>query len=223
MTNELILLEARNIFDKCDRVYNKDIALVTNKLYKFLPDNESNFKDLCELFMSQNSYGYYSVATNWFKKRNTVIKKENIEYFEHLLYNYAHNWGRVDQLCYRAINPVIELDSKFYDYLVKWSNSENKNVRRASLVAMIQSRGSHSTEYDYNKLIFIVNKLINDQDLHVKKGIGWLLKVAYLKYPLKIEKYLRENVKQLDRVIFRYALDHIKNPLREELLNLEYK
>jgi 3-methyladenine DNA glycosylase AlkD len=69
-------------------------------------------------------------------------------------------------------------------------------------------------------MILLVEKLKHDDDFHVRKAVGWTLKCAYPTYPKKVERYLRDNVGDLDRMIYRYALEHVEEPLRSELINL---
>lgn len=209
-------------FDLLGKVNAKTIGQVASKLNKSLP-SENEFLEIIEHFFSIDRYGFFSVATLWIKKNPYIIKQKNMEFFEHLLYTYIDSWGKVDQFCYRCLNPMIELSSDNHKYLLKWSNSQNKDVRRASLVSMIKSHGKLTLDYDYKRMIELVEKLKADDDFHVTKAVGWVLKCAYVKYPERIEQYLRKNVKNLNRIIFRYALEHIKEPLRNELIQLDYR
>ncbi len=199
-------------------------AMVINRtasmFYQYLPTDEKLFLDICERFLSIENYGFFSVSTLWMKRRTSIIRKDNMEHFEKILYKDIQGWAKVDQYCYRVLNPMIELDKDHYSYLMKWSNSDNKDIRRASLVSMIISSRRQTLEYDFDRMIFLVDKLKKDKDYHVRKGVGWVLKCAYLKYPDQVENYLRNNVSSLDRMIFRYALEHVEEPLRSELIKL---
>ncbi|PAT01421.1 hypothetical protein CI105_06820 [Candidatus Izimaplasma bacterium ZiA1] len=217
----IYLDKAKLLFEGFGKVNSTNIQKVAIKLFKDLPTEDDLFLEITKSFLKEKTYGYYSVGTLFFKFNRKVLTKKNINYFEEVLKEYVNGWGKVDQICYRAINPLIESDSTLHKYLVKWSNSDNKDLRRVSLVAMIRSSKTLTLEYDYERMISLVEKLKNDDDFHVKKAVGWVLKVAYVKYPKKIEEYLRTNVKNLDRMIFRYALEHIKDPLRKELLILK--
>ena len=196
---------------------------IASKLYSKTPKDEQEFLEICRYFMQQNGRGYYNIATQWLKKRKEVLTPENIPFFEDILYKDINGWGEVDQFCYRVLNPIFNNDYSLYPYLTKWSTDSNKDIRRASLVAMIISSGKLTLNYDYDKMITLVERLKNDSDFHVRKAVGWILKCAFVSYPDKVETYLRDNVMNLDRIIFRYALEHVENPLRDELIHLEYK
>ena len=196
------------------------VGKVASKLYRYLPTDEYDFLEVCKILLMCDTRGYFSIGTLFLKRRSSVIKEENMPFFEDILYNYIHEWDQVDQYCYRVLNYMIELKEEYYDYLLKWSESTNKDVRRASLVSMIKTNKKLVVEYDFDKMIFLVEKLKNDQDIHVIKAVGWVLKCSYFKYPERLEEYLRDNVKNLDRMIFRYALEHVEDPLRQELMSL---
>ncbi len=193
---------------------------LASRFYRFLPSDDYGFLEVIRKVISNPVVGMYSIATLWLKRRESVLVGEFLPFYEELLHTVVVGWARVDQLCYRALNPVIE-SGDYYSYLDKWSNSNNPNIRRTSLVAMVRSSVSQSLEYDYDKMITLVERLKEDEDYHVRKGVGWVLKVAYPTYPKKIEKYLREHYETMDRMIFRYALEHVKDPLRSELLEMK--
>ena len=222
--NEVYKIEefVKNEFIKLKRTNAKTIGQVASRIYKYVPKDEG-FKDVIEHFFSINTYGYFSVATLWIKKHKETIEMKNMDFYEDLLYKYVKGWAKVDQFCYRCMNPMIELEDNNFEYLLKWSNTKDKDLKRASLVSMIKSSGKLTLDYDYDKMIYLVELLKEDEDIHVRKAVGWVLKCAFVTYPKKIEKYLRDNVKNLDRLIFRYALEHVNDPLRKELINLEYK
>ena len=196
------------------------VMKIATMLYKYLPKDETAFLSICKTLVESDNRSVFSLGTLFMKRRTDIIRTDNMDYFEEILLNHIHEWDQIDQYCYRVLNPMIELKDEYYEYLLKWSTSNNKDVRRASLVAMIRTGQNLHLEYDFDKMIYLVEKLKTDKDIHVRKAVGWVLKCSYLKYPNEIEAYLRLNVCNLDRLIFRYALEHIEEPLRNQLINL---
>lgn len=216
--------DARNLID-CDiasypRVGAKEVSKIVSKLFRYMPKDEKLFLLLAKELLVSDERKYFSIGTSLLKRREDIIKEENMEFFEDILLHHVHEWDQVDQFCYRVMNPMIELKESYYDYLLKWSDSPNKDVRRASLVSMIRSKQVLTLEYDFDKMIYLVEKLKTDEDIHVRKAVGWALKCSYFKYPSKLEQYLRENASHLDRLIYRYALEHVEESLRQELMKL---
>lgn len=203
------------------RVIAQTIGKTASRLYKFVPKQEDEFLTVFEELISIKERGFFSVGTLMVKRNKDVLREENMEYFNRLLLSYVKEWYEVDQYCTRILSPMIALKDSHYEYLLNWSESLNKDVRRASLVAMIKpSNNGLVLEYDFDKMIYLVEKHKTDEDIHVRKAVGWVLKCSYYNYPNRIEKYLRQNVNNLERLIFRYALEHIEDPLRQELINL---
>ncbi|MGM0410633.1 MAG: DNA alkylation repair protein [Bacillota bacterium] len=104
----------------------------------------------------------------------------------------------------------------------EWAESEKIYVRRAAPVSLLESTRSFKVNVSFSKVLEITEILKDDNEIHVQKGVGWLLKYAYLSYPEDVYKYLENNVKNLSRTIFRYALEKAPANEKEELMNLEY-
>lgn len=193
---------------------------LVSKMYRYMPLEEKDFLEVCHYLLMCNTRHHFGMGTLLIKRRNKVLNERNMAFFVSILQNYIQGWGQVDQYCYRVMNPMIEQKEEYYNYLLKWSESSNKDIRRASLVAMIRTSKGLKVFYDFDRMIYLVEKLKNDPDIHVRKAVGWVLKCSYFNYPQQLETYLRDNVSNLDRLIFRYALEHIQEPLRQELMSL---
>ena len=50
-----------------------------------------------------------------------------------------------------------------------------------------------------------------------------MLKCSYANYPEQVLEYLETNVKELSRLIFRYALENLPKDIKKEMMTLEYK
>lgn len=215
---ELVKLE----FSKYQRVTALVITKTANTTFKYLPKDDDLFVSIVRKFIQNKTYGYFSVGTLWCKKRPSIIQMKYLPFFEEVMLSDVREWYEVDQFCYRIMNPLIELEESNFTYLDKWSLSTHKDVRRVSLVSMIRTqKSSLKLYYNYEQMIYLVDRLKDDSDFHVKKAVGWVLKCAYPTYPHKVEQYLRDNVSNLDRLIFRYALEHVPTEIRKQLMSLE--
>lgn len=165
----------------------------------------------------------FNITTFWLKKRKSAIDLKYFTLFDKWINQYVRNWGMCDQLCYRAINPLDEKYEELYKEIIRWSKSDNENVRRVSLVCMIRSTGSLVVYYDFHKVIQMVDRLKHDDDIHVQKAVGWVLKCCYKNYPDQLADYLKINVKTLPRLVFRYATENMPMELKQEMMGLNYK
>jgi len=102
---------------------------------------------------------------------------------------------------------MVEKHPQLFEEIMKWADSTKTYVRRAVPVCLLESTRSFKVNYPFEKVLEVVEKLKDDNEIHVQKGVGWLLKYAYLSYPDEVYHYLKDNVDSLPRVIFRYALE----------------
>jgi len=201
------------------KVNSKKRNKVQRKLYKELPDQDAELIQLFNKLVKEGDWHVFWLVTIWIKRKKLYDKKY-MQYYEDWLYNQINSWGACDVFCYRVLNPMLEQHKELYDKLLVWTESEQTYVRRAASVSLLKSTRSFKVNYSFEKVIRIVNKLKDDNEDHVQKGVGWLLKYTYLSYPEKTYNYLAENVESLSRVIFRYAVEKASKVERQELMQL---
>lgn len=205
-------------FDQIEgKVNAKKRNRVQRKLYKELPEKDQELIELFDQLVKKGDWHVFWLVTIWIKRKRLYIK-EYIKYYEDWLYEQIKSWGACDVFCYRVLNPMVEKHQEFYDKLFVWAESEQTYVRRAAPVSLLESTRSFKVNYSFQKVIKIVNKLRDDKEDHVQKGVGWLLKYTYLSYPEQTYNYLLRNVENLTRVIFRYAVEKAPKKDREELM-----
>jgi len=115
---------------------------------------------------------------------------------------------------------MVEKYPRLFAEVMKWTDSEKTYVRRAAPVSLLESTRSFKVNISFDKVLKVVEKLKDDEEIHVQKGVGWLLKYTYLSYPKEVYNYLKNNVDNLSRVIFRYALEKTPDHIKSELMNL---
>jgi 3-methyladenine DNA glycosylase AlkD len=215
---EMILEQVKQMYGSFDNVRSKEINMIANKTYYMLPDNNDNLIELLDKLLEENNAMIFPLMTVWIKKRQPYDLKY-LNTYEKWLYMYVNRWGRCDIYSYHVLNPMYER-YQFNDKLEVWSLSNLTYVRRAAAVVMIKSTRSFEVNADIKLVLKIASSLANDKELHVQKGVGWLLKYAYIRYPEQIELFLRKNVKWLPRTVFRYALEKVPDNLRRELMKI---
>lgn len=199
------------------------ISKIANAFYKAVPQEDRAFLEICEQLIASHNMDLFSIATLWIKKRKSVI---NIKYFpiiERWLYTYIQHWGTCDQFCYRVLNPFVDTYPELFSHVLIWAESDKTYVRRAAPVSLIRVGVGIRVKSDISRVLMIVDKLKQDPEPHVQKGIGWLLKYAYQPYPQAVLDYLRAHVHILTRTAYRYALEKVPKPIKQEMMQLNYK
>jgi 3-methyladenine DNA glycosylase AlkD len=111
---------------------------------------------------------------------------------------------------------MIQGHPEFIDEVTSWVDSENKWLRRASIVpfAKLARNGQH---------IDVVHKtaakLFNDGEDLIQKAAGWILRESGKTDMNRLEQFLREHGKRIPRTTLRYAIERFPETKRKDLLN----
>ncbi len=188
------------------------------KLYPQLPENGDGFVEECDGLIGTDEWISYQIVTLWIKRRKAYDLKY-ADTYESWLVDHTTHWGACDILCYRVLNPMIErFPSLYEEKVLKWAESDKIYVKRASAVCLLESTRSFRVNLPFEKVEKIADILLSDDHIHVQKGVGWLLKYAYLSYPEETVNYLKKNVKRMSRTTYRYGLEKMNGGLRAEMM-----
>lgn len=110
-------------------------------------------------------------------------------------------WDHVDQISIHLVGSILEKDKRAYNYLTKWSVSDNFWMRRASLISQIllfrYGKGDH-------KLFFkFAENMITEKEFFVRKAIGWTLREMSKANPDKAFNFLMKVRDKASRIILR--------------------
>jgi 3-methyladenine DNA glycosylase AlkD len=194
------------------------INKLAKKYYNQLPQSDDELIEICEEYIASLNLSFFALATQWLRNRQSIITMAYFSTIERWLLTYIDSWGKCDQLCNRVINPIVEKYPETFSNVLQWSESNKTYVRRAAAVSLIHSSQSFIVTYDLEKVLIIAEKLKRDSEEHVQKGVGWLLKAASITYPDEIIDYLKKNVDNLPRLIFRYSLEKLPEKIRKEMM-----
>ncbi len=142
-----------------------------------------------------------------------------ITIYEKWIKEGINGWGESDQFCYRLLNPLLtKYPDELFKYCQKWTDSNDFNLKRIGIVALTGS--SLTVAVSFDKIVSMCNKMKSDEDILIQKAVGWVLKYSYKKYPDKLMGYLTNNVDNLSRTTFRYALEKMPVEQKQDLMKL---
>jgi 3-methyladenine DNA glycosylase AlkD len=192
---------------------------IANKYYKELPKDDTAFLREIEPFIFERDMRLFSVATQWLKKRKSILDMKYIDTYEKWVEEALHGWGKCDQFCYRLMNPLLaKYPNEVYEYCLKWIDSDDFSQKRVGIVALTGS--SLTVVGPFERVSYICDKMKHDEDVLIQKAVGWILKCSYKEYPNELVDYLKKNVSTLTRTTFRYALEKMPKELKQELMKL---
>lgn len=156
-----------------------------------------------------------SVACYWAAALHRQFRAADVAVFEHWVDAYVDNWASCDALCTDAIGRYLLRFEGSVDRVAGWATSPNRWMRRAAAVSFVlpARRGHH-----LDTVFTVADALIEDTDDLVRKGYGWLLKSASQVHPDAVFDYLMARRDVMPRTAFRYALEKLPPPMRDEAM-----
>ena len=135
--------------------------------------------------------------------------------FEKWIDRFVRNWAHTDGVASWLLAACIENEPELRFEVRKWTESANRWKRRAAAVALLQEakKGQH-TEF----VLEIADRLIDDRDDMVEKGVGWLLKETYPKRRREVVEFLVPRRERASRTTLRYAAEKMTARDRKEIL-----
>ncbi len=209
----------RDEFNKHDLEDPRAMNKISQRVYPKLPPEKNQLIKVLDFLVCSGDWSVFWLVTTWIKRRK-FYPMEFWHYYDKWLHNNIKTWGQCDVFCYRVLNPMVEKYPQLFSRVLEWTKSNKTYVRRAAPVSLLESGRSFRVNFPMEKVLKVVENLQNDGEYHVQKGVGWLLKYAYLSYPDEVLLYLKNNVKDLPRVTFRYALEKTPREVRDEFMKL---
>lgn len=199
------------------RYKTSDVRKLSSKVYKKIKNNSFESKlNICESLLEQRTWAMGVIAYDIAFRERKNYTYDTFYRFERWLINYVRGWGDCDDFCTHAFGALLAEYNDLFDKVLAWCDRPEFWVRRAAAVILIYpiDKGK-CKQLDPFK---ISNALMNDENYLVLKGYGWMLKVYGSKEPTVLEKYLAENVKNMPRVSFRYALEKLDKETKRKLM-----
>ena len=125
--------------------------------------------------------------------------------------DHLTNWANTDGFSTWVISPIVKRDPSLVESLIGWTSSGNRWRRRAAAVSLVPiARGGEMLEEAFT----IADRLMEDDDDMVQKGVGWLLKEASKKNPEKVRGYLLNWRDRTSALVLRYASEKLPKDRR---------
>ncbi len=151
------------------------------------------------------------VACNWTYALRKNFRPEDFETFNQWIDLYVNNWASCDTFCNHSVGEFIQMYPSSLVELKKFTQSENRWMRRASAVSLIipARKGLF-----LNDIFEIADQLLTDDDDLVQKGYGWMLKAASQAHQAEVFDYVMKNKTIMPRTALRYAIEKMPKDMR---------
>ena len=171
--------------------------------------------DLCEQLLSSDYCEEAFVVSFWLPKMTDRLKPCDWLIFKNWIEKYINNWAKCDGFCNHTVGNFIVKYPEFINDLKKWTQSENRWLRRAAAVSLIVPAKKGHFLADIFEIAYA---LISDRDDLVQKGYGWLLKVTSHLHQKEVLDYVIRNKHYMSRTALRYAIEKMPQPLRKKAM-----
>ena len=199
---------SKRFFKEEIRCYGMKTATVIAIAKRYWREIKSRPKDeifrLCEELYQSGYMEESFIVSNWAHALSAGYEKEDLVVFRHWIDMYITNWASCDGFCNHTIGDFIDQYPEYIDELKRWTQSENRWMRRAAAVSLIVPAKQGRF---LNESIEIADMLLTDDDDMVQKGYGWLLKEVSRKHPDEVFSYVMKNKKKMPRTALRYAIE----------------
>lgn len=201
------------------KLYGVKTAIVTkiSKEYFGYVKNWDKIKiyDLCEELWKSGYLEESFVACNWSYALHKQYTPEDFLVFEKWLRLYVNNWASCDTFCNHTVGTLVEMYPELLEYLIQWTQSENRWLRRGAAVTLIiPARHGKLLEYVFR----IADALLVDKDDLVQKGYGWMLKAASEVHQKEVFDYVMKNKSVMPRTALRYAIEKMPAVLKKQAM-----
>ena len=171
---------------------------------------------LCEELMKSGLMEETIIACDWTNRLRRQFEPGDFSIFERWISQYVNNWAACDTLCN---HPVAELILKYPEFLAdlkRFTQSENRWMRRAAAVTLIipAARGKFLPD-----IFEIATLLLHDPDDLVRKGYGWMLKAAAESHRQEVFEFILRHKATMPRTALRYAIEKMPVEMKKEAMS----
>jgi len=201
---------------RCYGMKTAAVIAIAKKHWKEVKDRpKPEIFALCEELYKSGYMEESFIVSEWAHALSGRYEKDDLPVFRHWIDSYITNWASCDGFCNHTMGDFIEKYPEYTDELKRWTQSDNRWMRRAAAVSLIVP-AKHGKFLEES--LEIASLLLTDNDDMVQKGYGWLLKETSRKHTSEVFLYVMKNKRVMPRTALRYAIELMPKDLRAEAM-----
>ncbi|MFX1323839.1 MAG: DNA alkylation repair protein [Promethearchaeota archaeon] len=176
--------------------------------------------DIFKILIRSNVYDEKIAGIFLLNRFKKDFSRNTIKMIGEVIPKYFDTWAITDTTIIRVIGPFLakSINNQLAEQTIEeWSNSQNHWNRRAALVIFLKIVMVNKN-FRSDAVFSLVERMREDPEEYVHKGIGWLLKTCSNYDPDIIFEYLMKNKQRLSRIILRYASEKLPKDKRAQIL-----
>ena len=204
----------------CYGMKTATVIAIAKKYWKEIKTrNKQEIFALCEELYQSGYMEESFIVSEWAHALTGRYEREDLAVFRRWIDTYITNWASCDGFCNHTMGDFIEQYPECTEELKRWTQSENRWMRRAAAVSLIVP-AKHGKFLEES--MAIADLLLTDTDDLVQKGYGWLLKEASRKHTDEIFSYVMKNKRVMPRTALRYAIELMPKDLKAEAMKKDW-
>jgi 3-methyladenine DNA glycosylase AlkD len=170
---------------------------------------------MCEQLLAAGYLEEAWLACEFCYLKRDQYQSEDFAIFAGWLEKYVTNWATCDTFCNHSLASFIEKYPVHIEVLKKWTQSDNRWLRRASAVTFIlpARQGKFAPE-----IFEIADLLLLDTDDLVQKGYGWMLKALSESKQQAVFDFVTARKAIIPRTALRYAIEKMPVELKKQAM-----
>jgi 3-methyladenine DNA glycosylase AlkD len=168
----------------------------------------------CKQLFEQAIIELSGIACIWAYSCRKQYEHKDIILFESWLQKYVHDWAVCDTMCATVLKAYFAQFPDEISRTKKWATAKNPYVRRASAVALIYFEPANHLQLRLAR----AQELMQDKDVYVQKGYGWMLKKASQHFPEAVYDFVILHKKVMPRLALRYAIEKLPKDMRNRAM-----
>lgn len=208
-SDESIIKKYSKYFKEGYDGYGIDAKIFKSQQTKWLDSwkNEmtiSDYLDFGDLLISTGKFEEAGFAISFIASFKDEFTTGTFDRIGKWLENGINNWANTDVLCMLVLCEFIFNEIIHPEDFISWTNSESKWKRRAVPVTFVETfKKGHKSE----PVLSVIEKLMEDEEEDVQKGLGTLLREIWKKQPEIAETFLLKWKDKCGRKIIQYATE----------------
>ncbi|MGD0282395.1 MAG: DNA alkylation repair protein [Dissulfurispiraceae bacterium] len=114
-----------------------------------------------------------TLAIKLLEQYSEYLDYESMSMLERML-SASAGWDHVDGITNHLVDAVLRKDRRTYEYLKRWSKSDNFWMRRAALISQLllfrEGKGDRKLFFSF------AERMIEEKEFFIRKAIGWALR-----------------------------------------------
>lgn len=163
-----------------------------------------DYLDFGDRLVATGKYEEAHCATEFILSKKDEFTIDTFERVGKWLENGIQNWANTDVLCMLVLSEFLYGEIIKPENFAGWTESDSKWKRRAVPVTFVEAiKKGHESK----PILDVVEKLMEDKEEDVQKGLGTLLREIWKKQPETAETFLLKWKDRCGRKIVQYATE----------------